>query len=214
MSRPEPALVHRFLPGAKGSQSLTLVLLHGTGGNESTLIPLGRALAPGAALLSLRGKVLENGMPRFFRRIAEGVFDREDLVTRTHELAGFLESAAAEYGFDLKGAVAVGFSNGANIAASLLLLHHGLLKGTVLFRPMVPFEPAAPPDLRGTAVWVGAGRRDPLVPPAHTERLVEILRASGASVTLEWQPGGHELAPNEVETAAAWLRNMLIPGAV
>ena len=198
--------VHQFISGARGDRgAATLLLLHGTGGDENTLIPLGRALAPGANILSLRGKVLENGMPRFFRRFAEGVLDVEDLKARTHELAQFVESVSVRRGFDLEKTFAVGFSNGANIAAGLLLLHPGFVKGAMLLRPMVPFEPDPLPDLRGTAVWVGAGRGDPLVPPESTERLVEILRASGAEVTLDWRMGGHNLVSGEVEAIAAWL---------
>ena len=130
--------VHRFLP-PEDESGPTLLLLHGTGGNEEDLIPLGEALAPGAAVLSPRGKVSEHGAPRFFRRLAEGVFDHEDLLFRTHELADFVEAAAEEYGFDRSKLVAVGYSNGANVAGSTILLHPGLLRAAVLFRAMVPF---------------------------------------------------------------------------
>jgi phospholipase/carboxylesterase len=195
---------HRFLPGQQG-ESLTLLLLHGTGGNEDDLVPLGRILAPGASLLSPRGRVLENGMPRFFRRLAEGVFDLQDLAARTDELAEWLEAAAAEYGLDRSRIVAAGFSNGANIAASLLLRRPGLLVGGVLFRAMVPFEPLELPDLAGVPVLLGAGRADPIVPAQNTERLAELLRRAGARVTLDWRPGGHTLSQPEVEDAARWL---------
>jgi predicted esterase len=194
---------HRFVP-AQGDDANTLLLLHGTGGGEDDLLPLGRMLAPSAALLSPRGRVLENGMPRFFRRVAEGVFDQEDLVNRTHELAGFVEEATQEYGLNAGGIFAAGFSNGANIAASLLLLHPGLLAGAVLLRAMVPFEPEAMPDLGGTPVYLAAGRTDPIVPPQNTERLAELLREAGAKVTLEWQPGGHGIGRTEVEAARRW----------
>lgn len=200
--------VHRFLPG-RSDGGPTLLLLHGTGGNENDLVPLGRALAPDAALLSPRGKVLENGMPRFFRRLAEGVFDQEDLVRRTHELAGFVRWASGEYGFDPGGVLAAGYSNGANIAASLLLLHPGLLRGAILFRPMAPFEPESPPDLSGTGVFIAAGRRDPLIPPGHPERLAGILREAGAEVELRWYEAGHALGPGEVEDARSWLSGAL-----
>lgn len=198
---------HRWVPAADASAAggTTLLLLHGTGGDENDLLPLGRILAPGAALLSPRGRVLENGMPRFFRRIAEGVFDVEDLVARTHELAAWVRESAGRYGFGTAGVVAAGFSNGANIAASLLLLHPGLLKAAVLFRPMVPFEPETLPDLAGTRVLLGAGEADPLVPRRDTERLAGILRAAGAEVALRWSPGGHGLAREEVDDAAGWL---------
>ncbi|HET6579675.1 MAG TPA: VOC family protein [Gemmatimonadales bacterium] len=200
--------VHRYLPpttGVEGAASITLLLLHGTGGDEDDLVPLGRALLPGAGLLSPRGKVLERGAPRFFRRLAEGVFDQEDLARRTEELGDFVEGAAATYGLDRDGIVAVGFSNGANIAASLLLRRPGLLRGAVLLSPMVPFEPAVLPGLAGTAVFIGAGRSDPIAPAGQAERLAELFRGSGAEVTLHWEPGGHAVTPAEVEAARAWL---------
>lgn len=196
--------VHRFVP-AEGDDSTTLLLLHGTGGNENDLLPLGRMLNERAALLSPRGKVLENGMPRFFRRLAEGVFDQEDLLRRTHELAEFVEAAVPEYDLDPRRIFAVGFSNGANIAASLLLLHPGLLAGAILLRAMAPFEPEITPDLPGTPVYLAAGRSDAMVPPESTERLAGLLREAGAEVTLDWQPGGHGIGQAEIEAARDWL---------
>ena len=196
--------VHRFEPGASDDDP-TLLLLHGTGGDENDLVPLGRALAPGAALLSPRGQVLENGMPRFFRRLAEGVFDIPDLVQRTGDLATFIERATAHYGLHPRRVVAVGFSNGANVAASVLLLRPGLLRAAVLFRAMVPLEPDVRPDLHGTAVFLAAGRADPIVPAANTERLADLLAAAGADVTLRWHPGGHSLTPGDVSQAKGWL---------
>jgi predicted esterase len=166
-------------------------------------------LAERAALLSPRGKVLENGMPRFFRRLSMGVFDEEDLVNRTHELASFVEEAASEYGLDPKRLFAVGFSNGANIAASLLLLHPDLLAGAVLLRAMAPFELETLPDLSGTPVYLAAGRSDQMIPPQSTERLAELLREAGAEVTLDWQPGGHGLGNAEVESARDWLAGVI-----
>lgn len=194
---------HRFVPGT--GEGATLLLLHGTGGNEDDLLPLGGLLAPGAALLSPRGQVLEGGMPRFFRRLAEGVFDEADLKARTHELAAWIRTTVDEYGIDPARIVATGFSNGANIAASLLLLHPGLLRAAVLFRAMVPFEPEALPALEGTAVYMGEGRADPLIPAANAERLAAMLREAGAEVALRWQPGGHALTRADVDDAAAWL---------
>ncbi|GAB4448034.1 MAG: VOC family protein [Chloroflexi bacterium OHK40] len=194
----EPALT----PGAP-----TLLLLHGTGGNEYDLLDLGRTLFPGAALLSPRGQVLENGMPRFFRRLAEGVFDLDDLRRRTDDLAGFVAAASAHYGFDPERVIAVGYSNGANIAASLLLLRPAVLAGAVLFHAMVPLEPSAMPDLHGVPVFLGAGRTDPLIPPQQTERLADLLAGAGAGVTLHWEPGGHGLSQAEIRAAAAWLRH-------
>ena len=205
------SFTHRFVPAdptppaRAGGTRPVLLLLHGTGGNEDDLLPLGHALAPGAALLSPRGKVLEHGMPRFFRRLAEGVFDVPDLIARTHDLAKFVRAAATHYDLDPARLVAVGFSNGANIAGSLLLLHPGLLRAAILFRPMVPFEPDVLPDLKGTGVFASAGRTDPIVPPSNPERLAAMLREAGADVTLAWQPGGHNLTGSEVEAAGRWL---------
>lgn len=196
---------HRYEPG-EGRR--TLLLLHGTGADENDLIPLGRALDPDAHLLSPRGKVLENGMPRFFRRLAEGVFDVEDLKGRTHELAAFVTAAADEHGLDPAQVVAVGFSNGANIAASTLLLHPRLLHAAILLRPMVPFEPDDEPDLTGVNVFIGAGRHDPLIQPAATERLGEILVARGAVLDIVWSQAGHQLTAEEVQRAKDWLRSI------
>src|SRR5262249_49553016 len=159
-------------------------------GDENDLLPLGQALLPGAALLSPRGKVLERGAPRFFRRLAEGVFDVEDLTRRTAELAQFVDAAADAYGFDRSRVIAVGVSDG---ASSPLVLHRGTLAGAALFSPMVPLEPAALPDLTGRPVFVGAGRHDPIVPPAETERLAALLRRAGADVTLHWSNAGHTI---------------------
>jgi predicted esterase len=197
------------MAGAELAGSTTLLLLHGTGGDEEDLIPLGRALLPGAGILSPRGKVLERGAPRFFRRIAEGVFDQEDLARRTEELAQFIEAAANTYRLDRDGIVAVGFSNGANIAASLLLRRPGLLRGAVLLSPMVPFEPDGSPALTGTSVFIGAGRADPIVPAAQAERLAALLRESGAAVTLHWEPGGHAVTDGEIEAARQWIMQCL-----
>ena len=205
----EAGFVHRFDP-AEEPGAPTLLLLHGTGGDENDLLPLGRMLDERAALLSPRGKVLENGMPRFFRRLSMGVFDEEDLVNRTHELASFVEEAASEYGLDPKRLFAVGFSNGANIAASLLLLHPDLLAGAVLLRAMTPFELETLPDLSGTPVYLAAGRSDQMIPAESTERLAELLRKAGAEVTLDWQPGGHGIGRAEVEAARDWLA-LIIP---
>ena len=183
-----------------------LLLLHGTGGNERDLIPLGRELAPNASLLSPRGKVLENGMPRYFRRLAEGVFDLEDLKKRTHELADFVVSAVAHYKIDIENMIAVGYSNGANIAASLLLLRPEIFPAAVLFRAMVPLVPETQPDLSSVRVWIGAGSIDPIVPASETKQLSELLRDAGADVTIRFFKGGHELTPEDVDVAREWLR--------
>jgi phospholipase/carboxylesterase len=183
----------------------TLLLLHGTGGDERDLVPLGRALLPGAGLLGVRGNVSEHGAPRFFRRLAEGVFDIEDLHRRTADLAEFVESAAARYGFDRRRVIAVGFSNGANVAASLLLSHPSVLAGGVLFRAMVPFEPEVPVRLEGRSVLLGEGRFDPLVSVEQAERLKQIFQDAGADTTLEWQDAGHQLTQNDVSAAQRWI---------
>jgi phospholipase/carboxylesterase len=195
--------VHRFVP-AQTPEAPTLLLLHGTGGNENDLLPVGGMLDERAALLSPRGKVLEHGMPRFFRRLAEGVFDHEDLMRRTHELAGFVERSVDEYDIDQSRLFAVGFSNGANIAASLLLAYPRLLAGAVLLRAMVPFEPDSAADLSGIPVYLAAGRSDQMVPPENTERLAQVLREAGADVTLDWQRGGHGIGPDEIQAAQNW----------
>lgn len=197
--------VHRWLPG---DAATTLLLLHGTGGNENDLIALGRALKPGAAMLSPRGKVLEDGMPRFFRRLREGVFDEEDLKRRAGELAEFIRSAASAYGFSPASVFAVGYSNGANIASSVMLLHPGVIHGAVLLRPMVPFEPATLPDLANIPVFIGAGRRDPIVPVENTERLVALLKEAGSAVTLHLQDAGHTLSEEEIGAARRWLASL------
>jgi len=200
---------HRWIPG-RGETARTLLLLHGTGGDENDLVPLGELLDPGAAVLSPRGKVLERGMPRFFRRLSEGVFDLEDLVARTHELADFVAAAARRHGFDPGRVVAAGFSNGANIAAAMLLLRPGTLRGAILLSPMVPIVPDPLPRLPGTPVFIGAGRMDAMVPADGTRALAELLGRCGAEVTTWWHEGGHSLTPDEVRAAAEWLRG--IPG--
>jgi predicted esterase len=199
---PEPGFIHEFVPG---SSARTLLLLHGTGGNERDLIPLGRALDPNAALLSPRGKILENGMPRFFRRVAEGVFDLKDLKYRTNELADFVAAAAQHYGFNSNNVVAVGYSNGANIAASMLLLRPEILSAAVLLRAMVPLIPETQPNLSSRRVWIGAGANDPIVPTSEPQRLAKILQGAGANITIRLFDAGHNLTSEEVETARGWL---------
>lgn len=200
---------HRWVPGASGAASPTLLLLHGTGGDESDLIPLGEELAPGASLLSPRGPVSELGMPRFFRRHAEGVFDEADIRARVPALAAFIGAAATTYGFAPGSVFALGFSNGANMAASLLLLVPGLLRGAVLLRAVMPLEPATQPNLAGTSVLISAGKVDPFSPVERTQRLADVLRAAGADVSLRWQRTGHQLVPGDLEDTRAWLSQHL-----
>jgi phospholipase/carboxylesterase len=199
----QPDFVHEFV---RGKLERTLLLLHGTGGNERDLIPLGRELDPNASLLSPRGKVLENGMPRFFRRLAEGVFDLEDLKKRTHELADFVVAAAKHYKVDIKNITAVGYSNGANIAASILLLRPETFAASILFRAMVPFVPETQPDLSSVRVLIGAGSIDPIVPASETKQLAELLRSAGADVTIRFFQGGHGLTQADIQAAREWLR--------
>jgi phospholipase/carboxylesterase len=196
---------HRWEPPASEVRAPTLLLLHGTGGGEDDLLPLGRGIAPGAGLLSPRGRVLERGMPRFFRRLSEGVFDEDDLIRRTGELADFVGQAAERYAFDAANVIAAGFSNGANIAAAMLLLRPEVLAAAALFRAMVPLRPAELPVLTGRRVLISEGRADPVVPSAQAESLVAILRAAGASVTVAWQNAGHGLIAEDVDAARAWM---------
>lgn len=196
---------HRFVAAAGGDPRLALLLLHGTGGDENDLLPLGPLLVRDAALLSPRGRVLEGTMPRFFRRLAEGVFDVEDLKLRTRELVAFVRAARGAYGLEDVPIVAVGFSNGANIAGSVLLMEPGSLDGAVLLRAMTPFVPETPPNLAGKPVFLGAGRFDPLSRPEETERWAAMLREMGADVTLHWSPIGHALSQEDVTAAADWL---------
>ena len=198
--------IHNYIPAPNGTSANTLLLLHGTGGDEHDLLPLGRLLDPNANLLSPRGKVLENGMPRFFRRLSEGIFDVPDLIAQAQALSEFVSEAAGVYGFDPARVTAAGFSNGANIAAALLLLHPGVLHAAVLLHPMVPLVPENLPGLAETPVFIGAGRRDPLASEAETERLAALLREAGAEVTVAWQPGGHALTREEADAAAVWLK--------
>ena len=205
MMKLQTDFVHEFIPG---NSSRTLLLLHGTGGNERDLILLGRELDPNAALLSPRGKVLENGMPRFFRRMAEGVFDLEDLKLRTSELADFVTAAAEHYGFGLENLIAVGYSNGANIGASMLLLRPEIMHAAILFRAMVPLIPERAPDLSSVHVWIGAGDQDPIVPASNTKGLAELLRRGGADVTIRFVNAGHGLTNSDLEAARHWLREL------
>jgi phospholipase/carboxylesterase len=199
--------VHRFISDNSKAQKskLTLLLLHGTGGTEDDLIPLGNELATDASILSVRGKVLENGMPRFFRRLEEGVFDLEDLKMRTDELADFILKSSSVYEFDLKRLVAVGYSNGANIGASLLLKRPEVLAGAILFRAMVPFVPDVLPDLSKKSVILLEGLHDPIVSKQEAERLLKIFTDAHCNVTLKWEDSGHNLAEEDIVSAKKWL---------
>lgn len=190
---------------ASGSRSPVLLLLHGTGGNEQDLVPLARLVAPGAPIVSPRGNVLENGMPRFFRRIREGVFDLEDLAARTAQLAQFIRGVGERHDFAPDRLVALGFSNGANIAASVMLSEPAVLRRGILLRAMVPFEPETPPDLSGSSALLCAGRSDPIIPPENTERLARMMSEAGARTDLRWMEAGHTLVQGDVNAAREFL---------
>ena len=195
--------IHRFIPATQPGKP-PLLLLHGTGGDENDLVPLAAQLSPGSALLSPRGKVTENGMPRFFRRLAEGVFDLADLKARTAELADFIAAARMAYGIEAP--VAVGFSNGANIAAALLLTRPDVLRGAVLLRALLPFEPEPLPDLAGKPVLLLSGSNDTMISAAGRERLAAVLQAAGADLVYKVLPTGHNLTQNDLNLAAQWLK--------
>lgn len=194
---------HIFQKGTNRNKP-TLLMLHGTGGNENDLLPLAGLIDPEASVLSVRGKILENGMPRFFRRLSEGVFDEEDLILRTKELNEFLDEAAEQYDFERSNVVAVGYSNGANIAASLLFHYKDALKGASLHHPMVPRRGIELPDLTGKHVFIAAGTNDPICPAAESEELSSLLQRANANVTLHWENQGHRLTNEEVEAAKRW----------
>lgn len=186
----------------------TLLLLHGTGGNELDLLPLAGMIDDSANVLSVRGNVLENGMPRFFRRLAEGVFDEEDLIFRTKELNEFLDDAAEKYGFDRGNIIAIGYSNGANIAASLLFHYQNALKAAILHHPMVPRRGLDLPDLTGKSVFIAAGTNDPICSPQESTELQALMEGANAKVELHWENRGHQLTMQEVEAAASWYRKL------
>ncbi|MER2041185.1 MAG: alpha/beta hydrolase [Desemzia incerta] len=194
---------HLFKEGVSPSKP-TFLLLHGTGGNEQDLLPLAQMIDPEAAVLSVRGNILENGMPRFFRRLAEGVFDEQNLEEETKKLADFIDEAAAEYGFDRSNVIAIGYSNGANIAGSLLFRYQNVLKGAILHHPMVPVRGLSLPDLKQVPVFIGAGENDPICPAEESKELKELLESAGAEVEIDWGQNGHSLTQSEIEAARHW----------
>jgi phospholipase/carboxylesterase len=196
-------LEHVFIEG-RDKYAPTLLLLHGTGGNEKDLLPLADMIAPHASILGVRGNITENGMPRFFRRLREGVFDEEDLKFRTKELYEFIARMSEKYGFDRDRVVAIGYSNGANIAGSLMYHYEDALDGAILFHAMVPLQNVSLPALDGTPVFIGAGENDPLIPMEETKELAEELRKSGATVDEFWTQGGHQLTKEEIDQAKEW----------
>jgi len=197
--------IHRFVPAEDRTSAETLVVLHGTGGDENDLIGIGQAIAPAAAILSPRGNVLENGAPRFFKRLGEGVFDPKEVRSRAEELANFIRAAISKYKLNPERIFAMGYSNGANIASTVMLIDPGLFRGAILFRPMLVIETDGRSDLSGRGLFISAGQMDPIVPVKSVGRLVELFEASHAEVTLKWQQAGHNLLPSEVREAANWL---------
>ncbi|MEP6820846.1 MAG: alpha/beta hydrolase [Chthoniobacterales bacterium] len=196
--------IHQYSPSAARS-SRVLLLLHGTGGDENDLLPIGRELDPGAALLSPRGQVSENGAPRFFRRFAEGVFDQADVVQRAHELADFIAAAAAHYGFEPSHLTAVGYSNGANIAAVAMLLRPEVFPAAILFRAMVVLSNPPAADLHDHRVLISAGRHDPIIPLENAQRLSAQFQKAGALLTFEIQEAAHGLTSADLQVARRWL---------
>ncbi|WP_138494832.1 alpha/beta hydrolase [Paenibacillus pinistramenti] len=194
---------HVFVQGTR-PDAPTFVMFHGTGGTERDLLPLAEMISPESSVLGLRGNVLENGMPRFFRRLAEGVFDEQDLIARTREVYEYLDEAAEKYGFDRSNLIAVGYSNGANIIASLLFHYPSAVKGAILFHPMVPLRNVELPASPGLPVFIGAGTNDPLVRSSETEELAGLLLGAGAEVTAHWESMGHQLSRAEAEAAKDW----------
>jgi phospholipase/carboxylesterase len=205
------AFIHRFEPG-KRRGAPPLLLLHGTGGDENDLLQLGEMISPGSALLSPRGKVLEHGMPRFFRRLAEGVFDEDDVRQRANELADFVESARSHYGIGTP--VALGYSNGANIAAAMLLLRPQVLAAAILLRAMVPLAQPPKPDLARKPVLITSGQRDPIISASNAAELAGQLTHAGANVQHSMLPTGHELTQMDVTLAKKWMKTALLPEAV
>jgi phospholipase/carboxylesterase len=197
----ELSFIHRFEPATDPGRP-PLLLLHGTGGDESDLLGLGRMISPGSALLSPRGKILENGMPRFFRRLAEGVFDEEDVKFRANELADFVAEARKTYG--LEAPIAVGFSNGANVAAAMLMLRPEALAGAALLRAMVPLSETPKADLAGKRVLMISGAMDPIIPADNAKRLAALLSASGAEVERQTLPTGHGLSQTDLNLLVKW----------
>jgi phospholipase/carboxylesterase len=197
---------YRFVPAKNSTR--TLLMLHGTGGNENDLLPVGQMLDAEAALLSPRGKVLENGAPRFFRRLREGVFDEEDVIRRAHELADFVAAVSTEDKLDASNIVAVGYSNGANIASAMTLLRPEILRGAVLLRGQVPLAPEKLPDLSGKSVFLSSGKFDPIVDAENAGKLAQMLRDAGADVTHNLLASGHELTRVDIDEAREWLSRL------
>jgi phospholipase/carboxylesterase len=200
---------HIYLPSDDATDKRIMLLFHGTGGNEHDLIPIARKIAPGAGIFGVRGNISEQGMPRFFRRLAEGVFDEVDIHNRSAELHQFIKEAAEFYEFQTENLISVGYSNGANIATAINFLHPGLLKKNILLRPMTPLIPEVPPNLTGTSVFLSFGGIDPLMPKGEPEKLSGLYKQFGAGVKVNIEPTGHQLSHIDLEKAAIWLQEQV-----
>jgi phospholipase/carboxylesterase len=196
---------HIYLPTDNPADKRVIILFHGTGGNEHDLIPIARKLAPGAGIFGVRGNISEQGMPRFFRRLSEGVFDEVDIHNRSAELQQFIREAGEVYEFDTDQLISVGYSNGANIATAINFLHPGLLKKNVLLRPMTPLVPETTPDLSGTSVFMSFGAIDPLMPKGESDKLAKLYKDFGAEVSVNIEPTGHQLSHADLDKAAGWI---------
>lgn len=200
-------MIHKFIKGTNPTKP-TLLLLHGTGGDENDLIPVGKMIDADANILSVRGEVIENGMPRFFKRLAPGVFDEQDLMYRTSQLHDFIDQASKTYDFDRSDVIAIGYSNGANIAANMLMQIPYSLSGAILMHPMLPRQGGAVPSLKGIQVLITAGNNDPIVPLQSTQALKKVLDDHEASVSLSWFKFGHKLSSEEMQFVIKWYQSI------
>jgi phospholipase/carboxylesterase len=188
----------------KGTKEVTFLMLHGTGGNEYDLLPIAKHIDSEANVLSVRGNVMEYGMPRFFKRLAMGVFDVESLIEETHNLYEFIQDSAKQYGFDPKKVIAIGYSNGANIASSILMHYKKAFSKAILFHPMVPLRNIELPDMSEVEIFVGAGKNDHMMPEHEVHELIKIFESRNAHVDLFWSDNGHQLTKEEIEAAKQW----------
>ncbi len=196
---------HFFQKSTNPEEKRVLLLFHGTGGNEMDLIPLAERILPGVSYLGIRGNVIEHGMPRFFKRLSEGIFDEADIKLRAHELDSFIREAATSFGFSSENVMALGYSNGANIITALNFLHPGLISTSLLLRPMTPLVPANAPDLSNSNVWLSFGSVDPLMPPGEIEKLSGLYTEYGANLTVNIEQAGHQLVQNDLTKASEFL---------
>jgi phospholipase/carboxylesterase len=199
-------MIHYYKKAEEGKK--TFLLLHGTGGDEMDLVPLANMVDKANGILSIRGAVSENGMNRFFRRFSEGVFDEDDIRLRSDEISDFILEASEKYGFDPADLIALGYSNGANMIAAMLLLKAGIFRQAILYHPMVPLSQAGDISLDGTSVFIGAGTNDPIVTGENSKGLYELLKKNGADVTISWFDKGHSLTKEEVLASREWILSL------